>query len=727
MKIDKRFFICAMLVLMLFLCVNASSATEPLNQTLGADAGDEIAASDASNVNLSASGDTFVVDGIGEGENYATISAAVSSATGGETIFIKNGTYTETARISNVNKQLTFTGESQSGVIIKSDSTSGFLYTAESGYTALTFNNLTFKNINGGTNAAIEIGGDGAVNINNCTFDSCYSRYGSLRIRTSGTAVIDGCKIINSQSSDGSYSSAIDFGGSSNTDYTVKNTIIDGSSISSANTATYIFGAIYSEKSGGTVILDNVTICNCNLEKSSGLIAAKGNMDIKRSKLVNNYVYRDLAIAGFIFVNGKKTITVESSMIANNTQPNYFLTANSAANFDLNYNNIQNNTFNTAFTNPTNGVYTLDANYWGSNTLPEGVTATTWVVEDNGEYKLNNGNPLEKEVPGLTDEGGDEPIVLPEGTIYMAENGDDAKDGSSEANAIASFTRAIEIVQARENKTVTVYILNGNYTTAAIDITEANITFIGQEKGKVVVHGTGKYIFDVYGDHLVSKFENIDFVDSRATTENNMGALRLYADYSDFTINNCNFRNISAKYGALDLQCDYGNVDVTNCVIENVTGSASMSAIIYIYGTETTYNFDNIEIKNCGLDAKYASENPTNYLRSIFYVQSNSVKTVTLINSRITNNYGPNYGGVIESKSKLTVENTIISDNVVNTSVNGNNGGKYLIWASHDNSDINMVNCIITNNTIVKSGNGLFYNQKGKINVEYSDISKNGS
>ena len=145
MKVNKKFFICAMLVLMLFLCINAGSATEPLNQTLWADIGDEIAIGDASNDNLSASGDTYVVDANGGGD-YQTISSAVSAATGGETIFIKNGEYTETSKIDIGTKQLTFTGESRDGVIIKSGDNDLF-YTTGSGYSSLVISGVTFKDI----------------------------------------------------------------------------------------------------------------------------------------------------------------------------------------------------------------------------------------------------------------------------------------------------------------------------------------------------------------------------------------------------------------------------------------------------------------------------------------------------------------------------------------------------------------------------------------------------
>ena len=110
-----------------------------------------------------------------------------------------------------------------------------------------------------GAKVPIFIGGNDNVNMTNCIFDNCASRYGALRIFTSGSVVVDQCKFLGTKSSTGSYSSAIDFGGSSTTNYILKNSIIDGSEIASSNTD-YIFGAIYSEKSAGTVILDNVTI-----------------------------------------------------------------------------------------------------------------------------------------------------------------------------------------------------------------------------------------------------------------------------------------------------------------------------------------------------------------------------------------------------------------------------------------------------------------------------------
>ena len=469
-----------MLVLMLFLCINAGSATEPLNQTLGADIGDEIAIGDASNDNLSASGDTYVVDANGGGD-YQTISSAVSAATGGETIFIKNGEYTETSKIDIGTKQLTFTGESRDGVIIKSGDNDLF-YTTGSGYSSLVISGVTFKDISmTGARTPIFVGGDGDVSITDCTFDNCASRYGAIRIFTSGSVTVDNCKLLNTKSSTGSYSSAIDFGGSSgNSEYTLKNTIIDGSSISSASTSSYILGAIYIEKTSGTTVLDNVTISNFQVDnKGRAIITSKGNAIIKNSKIVDNKLSEGNDYNALFFINaGNAAVTIESSIIANNSGPKYMVSSNSAtSSFNLNYNNIQDNTFSSGFTHPTNEVYTLDANYWGSNTLPDGITASTWVVNDNGEYKLNTGDALEKDVPGLTEEPA--PAY-----IYVSPDGDgDGSTYDSPTNLENIFMNML----VPEGGSV--FLCNGEYAINNPWIIGNSMSFVGESRDGVIITG----------------------------------------------------------------------------------------------------------------------------------------------------------------------------------------------------------------------------------------------
>ena len=314
--------------------------------------------------------------------------------------------------------------------------------------------------------------------------------------------------------------------------------------------------------------------------------------------------------------------------------------------------------------------------------------------------------------------------AVPDGTIYVSESGSDENDGLSEANAIATLAHAVDIVKARENKTATVYVLNGDYTTNAIDIGDdvgVSLSIIGQEKGEVFIHGTGAYVFNIRGDNLEWSFKNLEFdgIDSTARTS---AALVLHSKNGNFTIDSCNFRNINSKLGAIEIENNNGNTNVTNCIIEDVTGSASSASVLTIDG-DGKFILDNIEIKNCKLNEDVASSTLTTYLRSILYINTYEAD-VTLSNSKITDNNGPMMS-LLESRSKLTIVNTTISDNVISASVNGANGGDNLIWTNNDNADINIVRCIIANNTIAKSGKGLFYNLRGSTNVEYSDLSKN--
>ena len=84
MKINKKIFVCALLVLMLLCCVNAASAEETFNETLGADVADDLAIDATPDEALNAGGDTLSVDeNIGD---YKTSSDADTSGAGDEVL-----------------------------------------------------------------------------------------------------------------------------------------------------------------------------------------------------------------------------------------------------------------------------------------------------------------------------------------------------------------------------------------------------------------------------------------------------------------------------------------------------------------------------------------------------------------------------------------------------------------------------------------------------------------
>ena len=711
MKINKNILICALFVLVMLCVIGSASAEDPLNENLTAtdaggviddDVNEELSISDSED-ELSAQGDTITVDCNGDGD-YTTISAAVGAATGGETIFIKNGEYTETSKIDIGTKQFSFMGESSDGVIIKSGDNDLF-YTTGSGGVSLVFNNLIFKDISmTGAKVPIFIGGNDNVNITNCIFDNCASRYGALRIFTSGSVIVDNCKFLGTKSSTRSYSSAIDFGGST-TNYILKNSVIDGSEIASSNTD-YIFGAIYSEKSDGKVILDNVTISNCNLRNSNGLITAKGNMEIRNSKIINNYVYRDLAVAGLIFVNGGKSVIIESSMIKNNTNPNNILSANSdSASFDLHYNNIQDNSFQRGFGNPDYSIYNLDANYWGSNSLPDGITASTWIVEDNGVYKLNNGEAIDVIIPGLND--GEEPIDA----IYVATDGNDANDGSIDS-PVFNIAKAIELAKAGSGNII---IKEGAYSQSGISIDDS-ITIIGE--GNVVIDGTGlekASVFTIttkdvtiknikftngnasYGGAIyIQGFSQSDLLDINVIVENcsfdNMTATRggaIYGYYTKgkLTIDNCNFTNMDVTWGAV---CAYQsaydgglNVEISKSIFANNSGNNG--AALYVQASYLT-------MTNCEVYNNTASQSPgAIYLTNV---------TATIDSCKIYDNSAlKDASAIAVYAGKISSDPTVLKP-----------------------SELTITNCIIENNTATQEGAAAIYLENSKMDISFSSI-----
>ena len=223
---------------MLFLCINAASASETLDTNLtGTDAsdivsvgGDDIVAGD-SGLEVLGDGDMIVGDG-----GYSSISAAVSAANGGETIFIKNGTYTESSTIL-IKNSLNIVGESQDGVKITGPSSSSlFKGSTDNDVSDFTFtlNNVTILNTGSEYYPAILFTYySHDINLINCTFDGCGSNWGTIQFGHPGTGVIDGCKILNSKCTATAGSGAVYL--SNDGIYSIKNTVIDDVQCTLAN------------------------------------------------------------------------------------------------------------------------------------------------------------------------------------------------------------------------------------------------------------------------------------------------------------------------------------------------------------------------------------------------------------------------------------------------------------------------------------------------------------
>lgn len=720
MKINKKIFICALLVLVMLCVIGTASATDESlddNSTILTqdEAIDEIAESPAvsnSGDKLSAEGDTITVDSNGGGD-YTTISAAVGAATGGETIFIKNGDYSIDTKIEP-KVSLSFVGETKDGVKITSVGGINLFESTTSDIT-LSFKNLNFNNINFGTKSAtaMRFGSNINLNIDDCSFVDCSSKYGVLYLYTTGTTNINNCLIKDFNTTTNGGCSGIFISG--NGEYNINNTIIDNARYDLNNY--YSYGVIYLNAKSGILNLDNVTISNCFLNAATGsaIIYAKSEVNIKNSKFIDNTINKTGSADVSLFYlnynsnnNPNTKINMNQSMISGNTATNLIYSNNNNAKTTINYCNIKDNSVSAL--KSSNGNYDLESNYWGSNSLPEEVSASTWIVEEDGVYKLNTAEELDVIIPGLNDQAEPE---YPTDSIYVATDGSDDNDGS-EDSPVANITKAIELAKAGSGNII---IKEGTYAQNGITIDgDKAITIIGQ--GNVVIDGTNleeASVFTVtatditiknikfengnarYGGALniqgssVSNLldvnvivENCSFNNSKATRG---GAIYAYCTKGNLIVKNSNFTNMDVTWGVI---CAYQSafdggltVDITNSIFAN--NKANNGAALYLQASQ-------VSVADCDIYNNTASQSPgAIYLTNV---------TATFDNCKIYNN------SALKDASAIAVYAGKISSNPT------------VLKAS----EVTITNCIIENNTATEDGAAAIYLENSKLDISHSSI-----
>ena len=199
--------------------------------------------------------------------------------------------------------------------------------------------------------------------------------------------------------------------------------------------------------------------------------------------------------------------------------------------------------------------------------------------------------------------------------IYVAANGSDENDGSSQNSPVATLGKAVEIANASALSDHTIYVGDGNYYIEKLESPAGkNINLIGESKEGTIVHGTGPYAINVYEDAINWTIANFTFCDFNSTTSTS-SFLRCFAADSNFAVDNCIFRNIGSKNGAIYITST-GTRRISNCLFEDNFGTySSTSSIIHLYG-EGQVTLDNIEIKGSYQDPSVGT---ATYLRSLIY------------------------------------------------------------------------------------------------------------
>ena len=298
----------------------------------------------------------------------------------------------------------------------------------------------------------------------------------------------------------------------------------------------------------------------------------------------------------------------------------------------------------------------------------------------------------------------------PSGEVWVATTGSDDNDGS-QASPVASVSKAVDLAQSGS----TIHIKEGTYNQGKISLTKS-LSFVGE--GKVILNSNGANVFACENDGYNLEFTNLVFTGVSSTAGTSCG-LKVGGN-GNLKVINCTFTDISAKYGAMQLYTT-GVADIINSTIKDVVSGTSNGCIVYISGSGT-YNFNNLSIINPKLADSVVAGSPYAFLRNVFYSYGKEA-TVTLTNSIITGASGP-IQAVVESRGKLTIYNTVISNNVVGKTTTSY--GKYLLYVGEVTA-LNMTNCIIENNTFADSSSALIYfNSACKANITYSSIVDNG-
>ncbi|WP_400222636.1 Ig-like domain repeat protein, partial [Methanobrevibacter smithii] len=298
----------------------------------------------------------------------------------------------------------------------------------------------------------------------------------------------------------------------------------------------------------------------------------------------------------------------------------------------------------------------------------------------------------------------------PSGEVWVATTGSDDNDGS-QANPVASVSKAVDLAQSGS----TIHIKEGTYNHGKISLNKT-LSFVGE--GKVILNSNGANVFACEKDGYNLEFTNLVFTGVSSTAGTSCG-LKVGGN-GNLKVINCTFTDISAKYGAMQLYTT-GVADIINSTIKDVVSGTSNGCIVYISGSGT-YNFNNLSIINPKLADSVVAGSPYAFLRNVFYSYGKEA-TVTLTNSIITGASGP-IQAVVESRGKLTIYNTVISNNVVGKTTTSY--GKYLLYVGEVTA-LNMTNCIIENNTFADSSSALIYfNSACKANITYSSIVDNG-
>ena len=662
MKINNNLFICALLVLMLFLCINASSAVETLDTNItSADASDIVSIGDG-DVVANESGSEVLGAGeliVGDG-GYSSVSAAVGDATGGEKIFIKNGEALD-EEILGITDEVSVESQVNYDVYVSPNGDDGN-------------DGSSLENAVATIYRAYDLVPEGG---------SIYLLGGNHEI--TGIFELDKSIAFVGESTANSVLSFI-------RDKKDKAGYIDV--FSDVNFVSFENMTIHGANSDPGVLLieaaaDEVSMTNCIVD---GRLLIEVDGELNKFNANRNYFYHDvdqIISGGDIELNLKNNIFIGNSnpFIVNNLEDgtieyNY---ANEVYDFGTNW------VKSTITASPEGEVdvgstvtVTVDFNSYGdANTVQDGLIPDYITVKFQADGNLSSENVLiENGIATVTytnDVAGTDTLhisiggyeigtiditsvvpEIPSGVIYVSTTGNDANNGLSEANAVASLNHAIDIANVGQ-----IIILPGEYTvTSLLNVTkDLNIT----GEGDVLIKSNSQYQIEVYDDWEEEWTSETHYTLIENNANLNLTNIRfnlVRASISDaYILNNANL---------LVNSCEFNNIKVTSNkgVIQNIkTANLKVNGTTFQAATGTYGGINNngeLLVNN----SKFLN-NDRSSEGGVYSTAITSYNKATVLNSEFTNNKGTAGGAIYvmysytnKANPVMDIDNCTFNENV---------------------------------------------------------------
>jgi hypothetical protein len=243
---------------------------------------------------------------------------------------------------------------------------------------------------------SITISNNGNLNIINSTFDNFYHNNVLMSIANSKSNM-DNVKFLNMELAPTARQTGFiaTYTGSGN--HVIKNTIFNNLVHNANSRLLYSWAVLYVNSGSASLEMDNVTMRGV-YSISESLIRSNGVLNVKNSKFIDNNVRKyqqgtRYYVGTSLFYNNNGKLSIETSLIENNTGSTYLIYHNGGNSVsNINYNAIYDNTFSTGIATTT-GTNNLDYNWWNAET-PTYANANAWIVLDGyaGPEKIVKGD-----------------------------------------------------------------------------------------------------------------------------------------------------------------------------------------------------------------------------------------------------------------------------------------------------------------------------------------------